>query len=115
MKLAVIGSRTLEDTDMEQYLPAGITEIVTGGAKGIDTAAMRYAEEHGIPVKVFLPDYKRYGRGAPLRRNTEIIDYSDEVLALWDGKSRGTAFVIKECEKRGKKVQVIISNENKQI
>ena len=54
----------------------------------------------------FLPDYARYGRAAPLRRNVQIVAYADLVLAFWDGKSRGTRFVIDQCRKQGVPVRV---------
>ena len=107
MKIAVIGSRGLKVNDLGKYLPVGVTEIVSGGARGIDTCAREYAGANGLKLTEFLPDYKRYGRGAPLKRNLQIIDYADEVLAFWDGRSRGTKYVIEQCKKRNKKVTVI--------
>lgn len=106
MKVAVIGSRNIPNVNLADYLPEDTTEIVSGGARGVDTCARKYAAEKGLPLKEFLPDYERFGRGAPLRRNIEIIDYSDLVLAFWDGSSRGTQFVIENCRKRNKKVIV---------
>ena len=106
MKVAVVGSRNLTVTDLHRYLPQGVTEIVSGGARGIDTCASEYAHQAGLKLTEFLPDYPRYGRGAPLRRNLEIIRYADEVIAFWDGQSHGTRFVIEECRKLGKKVIV---------
>lgn len=100
MKVAVIGSRGLQVDHLEDYLPEDVTEIVSGGARGIDTCAKNYALEHGLELTEFLPEYSRYGRGAPLRRNITIIEYADLVLAFWDGKSRGTKFVIDNCKKR---------------
>lgn len=67
MKAAIIGSRSLTEINIEDYLPSEITEIVSGGAKGIDTLARKYSEKHGIKLTEFLPNYKRYGRGAPLK------------------------------------------------
>lgn len=90
MKVAVIGSRGLWVENLGDYLPSGVTEIVSGGAKGIDSCARQYAQEHGLKLTEFLPDYPRYGRGAPLKRNLEIIAYADQVLAFWDGHSPGT-------------------------
>ena len=69
MKVAVIGSRGLTLDNLGQYLPETCTEIVSGGARGIDTGAKFYAKAHGIPLKEFLPDYQTYGGGAPLVRN----------------------------------------------
>ena len=85
MRVAVIGSRGLQVNDLGDYLPAGVTEIVSGGARGIDTCAKNYALFHGLKLTEFLPEYSRYGRGAPLRRNITIIEYADLVLAFWDG------------------------------
>ena len=110
MKVAVIGSRNLIVQDLKRYLPEEVTEIVSGGAKGVDTSAKEYADAQGIKLTEFLPEYGRYGRGAPLKRNISIIEYADLVLAFWDGKSRGTKFVIDECKKRNKPVRIILMN-----
>lgn len=106
MKVAVIGSRGLHVDHLEDYLPKGVTEIVSGGAKGIDTCAKDYALRHGLKLTEFLPEYEKYGRGAPLRRNITIIEYADFVLAFWDGRSRGTKYVIDNCKKRNIPVAV---------
>lgn len=94
MKVAVIGSRGLCVADLGKYLPEGTTEIVSGGARGVDTSAREYALSHGIKLTEFLPEYDKYGRSAPLKRNITIIEYADLVLAFWDQSSRGTKFVI---------------------
>ena len=106
MKIAIIGSRNLTVNDLQNYLPANVTEIVSGGAKGIDTCAGEYALAHGIKLTEFLPDYDKYGRSAPLKRNLQIIEYADEVIAFWDGSSRGTKYVIDNCRKLNKKITV---------
>ena len=108
MKVAVIGSRGLTVSELGRYLPENTTEIVSGGAKGVDTSAREYALSHGIKLTDFLPEYTKYGRSAPLKRNIAIIEYSDIVLAFWDGKSRGTKFVIDNCRKLGVEVRVYI-------
>ena len=48
MEVAVIGSRSLKISDLGRHLPAGMTEIVSGGAKGKDTSARKYAKANGI-------------------------------------------------------------------
>ena len=108
MKVAVIGSRGLSVTDLGRYLPKNTTEIVSGGARGVDTSAREYALSHGIKLTEFLPEYTRFGRSAPLKRNITITEYSDIVLAFWDGKSKGTKFVIDNCRKLGVEVRVYI-------
>ena len=110
MKIAVIGSRNITKAEIGIYLPDNVTEIVSGGAKGIDTIAKQYAEKNGIVYTEFLPDYKTYGKVAPLIRNDEIINYADEILAFWDGKSKGTKYVINHAKKQGKKVAIVDTN-----
>ena len=107
MKIAIIGSRDLHIDNLGDYLPDGVTEIVSGGAKGIDSDAEAYSMVNNLKMTVFLPDYNRYKRGAPIIRNKQIVDYSDEVIAFWDGISKGTKSVIDYCMKTGKKVTVV--------
>lgn len=116
MKVAVIGSRGLTLSDfgnktLEDYLPPGTTAIISGGARGIDAAAKEYALTAGLEYIEFLPDYARYRRGAPHKRNDEIISAADLVLAFWDGSSRGTASVIEKCMRRNVPIRVIRPSE----
>ena len=57
----------------------------------------------------FLPEYEKYGRSAPLKRNLLIINYADEVIAFWDGASKGTKYVIDNCKKMDKKIDGFIN------
>ncbi len=106
MKIAVIGSRGLTVNDLEKFLPSNTTEIISGGAKGVDSSARDYAVEHGIKLTEYLPEYEKYGRAAPLKRNLTIIENTDVVLAFWDGKSRGTKFVIDKCKELGVEIRI---------
>ena len=108
MKVAVIGSRGLMLDDLGQYLPPECSEIVSGGARGVDTGARFYARAHGISLKEFLPDYRTYGGQAPLVRNHLIVDYADLVLAFWDGSSRGTKHVIDYAKSMGKPLKIFV-------
>ncbi len=110
MRVAVIGSRDADESVealIRDNLPPYTTEIVSGGAKGVDEAARKVAAALGIPFREFLPDYDTYGKRAPLVRNDQIIDYADMVLAFWDGKSSGTKYVVASCLKRSKRVVYI--------
>ena len=108
MKIAVVGSRSITDIDLSPYL-ADCDEIISGGARGVDACAAAYAREHGIKVTEILPEYERYGRGAPIVRNKLIVDAADQILIFWDGKSRGTASVIQYAKKCDKAHQIILS------
>lgn len=114
MRVAVIGSRGLQVRGLGEYLPKETMEIISGGAKGIDICAREYALRHGLKLTEYLPEYSRYGRGAPLKRNITIIENADLVLAFWDGSSKGTKYVIENCKKRNIPVQVyLIASERR--
>ena len=108
MKIAIVGSRTVTDIALDGVIPTDCTEIVSGGARGADSEAAAWARSHGVPLVEFLPDYERYGRAAPIKRNEEIAKYADELIAFWDGHSRGTKSTIDFFKKAGKKVTVFI-------
>ncbi len=110
MKIAVVGSRSFNDemllrSTIEEY---DASEIISGGAIGADRLAAAWAKDKGVPLKEFLPDYKRYGRAAPIRRNDLIVDAAEMVIAFWDGKSKGTKYTMDYAEKKGKNLRLVI-------
>lgn len=107
MKIAIVGSRALK-MDISEYIPKDVSMIISGGARGIDRMVAKYAKERGISLMEILPDYRRYGRAAPIRRNDKIINMTDFVIAFWDGKSKGTKYVIEKCKKEGKPCHMIL-------
>jgi hypothetical protein len=107
MKVAVVGSRSVFVTDIGMYISDG-DEIVSGGAVGVDSCAAEYAKRNGLKLTVFLPQYERYGRAAPIARNKKIVDYADKIIAFWDGHSKGTLSVIKYAERTGKLCEIIL-------
>jgi len=82
-------------------------EIVSGGAKGPDSIAERFAHICRIPTKIFLPDWDKHGKSAGLIRNKEIVDYSHMIVAFWDQQSKGTKHTIDLTLKAGKPVYII--------
>lgn len=73
--------------------------IISGGAQGADTLAREFAEENCLECKEYLPDWDQYGKSAGMVRNAQIVKNSDEVIAFWDQKSKGTANSIFLCRK----------------
>ena len=107
MIVAVIGSRSITEVDMEKMIPEGATELISGGANGVDSLAASYAAQHHIPIRVIRPDYKRYFyRRAPLERNQLIVDTADFVVAVWDGSSTGTKDALTRAQIAGKPARV---------
>lgn len=102
MKLAIVGSRGLDISQLswlEPLVPKDCEAIVSGGAKGVDQLAWEIARHLGLACIELLPDYGRYGRGAPLIRDRAIVREADLVVAVWDGSSRGTRYVMEQCRK----------------
>ena len=81
MKIAVVGSRSIFNLNLDNYIKDA-DEIVSGGATGVDACAAEFAKANGLKLTEFLPDYKRYGKAAPIVRNKQIIDYSDKVIVF---------------------------------
>lgn len=106
--VAIIGSRNLLIKDISKYIPDNTTLLISGGARGIDMSAEKYADKNGMPKLIFLPDYEKYGKTAPLIRNKLIVENADLVIAIWNGVSCGTKFTIEYAKKIGKEVKVYI-------
>ena len=102
MKIAIVGSRSINADIPDGIIPENVTMIYSGAAAGIDRSARRYAESHHILITELLPEYDLYGKAAPLKRNDVIINLADEVYIFWDGESHGSTYVIKKCKKIGK-------------
>lgn len=81
--------------------------IVTGGATGAEALAEQYASERGFGVKQFLADWKLYGRGAKLIRNTQMIEVADHAVFFWDGKNKVVGELIEKAETKGIQVEVV--------
>jgi len=110
MKLIVAGTRTFNDYGLlEERLNTftGITEIVSGHAKGADALGERWAREHEIPCKYFIADWKTHGRAAGPIRNEAMAQYADAAVIFWDGHSLGSMNMMVNCEKMKLKYEVV--------
>lgn len=83
-------------------------EIVSGKAKGADSLGEKYAKEMDIPIKEFPADWNKYGKSAGYIRNKQMAEYSDVLVAFWDGKSKGTKHMI-DLAKENKLIVYIIN------
>ena len=113
MRLAIVGSREFGNYDLLCAEVAKIQQtqkidlVVSGGAQGADTLAKKFAAKNRIPLMEFLPDYSRYGRGAPLQRNSLIFKNADWLLSFVTATSKGTWDTIRKAERAKKKVIIV--------
>ena len=94
------------DKLLARYDPQDLT-IVCGEARGADSLGKRYAEERGISVNSFPAEWERYGKSAGYKRNVQMAENSDALVAFWDGKSRGTKHMIDIAIEHGLQVRII--------
>lgn len=92
-----------------------ITEVVSGKARGVDTMGEQWAKENNIPIKEFPADWKKFGRSAGPRRNEEMGDYADALIAVWDGESKGTKHMIDYSKNKGLRVFVYNLKDRKSL
>lgn len=74
-----------------------ITEVVSGGADGVDTNAIDWAIKRGIPYRVFEADWKKHGKAAGPIRNGQMAKYAEALVLVWDGESRGSFDMLKQA------------------
>jgi hypothetical protein len=79
--------------------------VLSGCARGVDALGEQWARQNGVPINLHRADWTRGGRGGP-ERNQRMAENADVLIAVWDGKSRGTADMIRRAKKRGLVVHV---------
>ncbi len=103
MKVLVCGSRGYASEAHYDALHDALGDlwpldmIISGGCKNsADELAERYAAETGIKIKVYYADWMKHGKSAGFVRNGEmILENPSQVIAIWDGVSRGTEHTIR--------------------
>lgn len=110
MKTIIAGSRKLGS--YEDVLTAvrnsniRVTEVVSGGASGIDSLGEWYATDKELSLKVFPAKWATYKNGAGHQRNLEMGLYAEALIAVWDGVSPGTKDMINIARRFGLLVYV---------
>ena len=92
---------------MEIHGYGSITEVVCGMARGADRLGKVWAGQHGIPVKPFPADWKKYRKAAGFRRNEEMAEYADGLVAIWVRGSPGTGDMIERAEEHKLRIVVV--------
>ena len=109
-KVIVAGSRSINDWEYIFKLldthESEISEVVSGGAKGVDTWGEIWAEASHIPYIQFPAEWDKYGKQAGYLRNQQMAEYADALIAIWDGQSKGTKHMIDIMTKMNKPVFV---------
>ncbi len=113
MKVLIAGSRSIKSFDLENLISNDTSLIISGGAAGVDCLAEKYADDHRISKLILRPDYAKYGKAAPIIRNRKMVDLADEIIIIWDGKSRGTKQTLDYAKKQAKPLKLIILTKNK--
>lgn len=110
-KILVVGGRDFKDKAVLKQILSNIPccfALISGGAKGADTLAEKWAKKNNIKTIIIKPNYAKHGsKKAPHIRNQKLVNMSDRVIAFWNGKSRGTKSTIDKA-KHGKKPTKII-------
>ena len=116
MRIAIIGSRNFNNRTLvinritEIINNNLIDQVISGGAKGVDSWVEEVCKHKKININIIRP-INPTEKINYLYRNIEIITLADKVYAFWDGKSKGTQFVINYCRARNKPLEIIKENE----
>lgn len=115
-KVIIAGTRTFSNYSLlcaycDRYLSRKTKTynivIVSGAARGADSLGEQYARERDYQLQRFPADWNKNGRGAGFMRNMDMANYSDALIAFWDGASRGTEHMIKTAKNKGLSVRII--------
>lgn len=114
MRTIIAGSRNIIDHRIVQTAIGeaiddasfDITEVVCGGAKGVDELGRQWAIINKIPIKMYPAKWDELGKSAGYKRNIEMAENADALIAVWDGVSKGTKHMIDTANKFGLTVYI---------
>ena len=123
LRIIIAGSRDFNDYELlkksaieiitKKTMLPDLTRIISGGARGADTLGERFANEMGLEISRFIPDWDGLGKRAGYVRNAEMAKFAVEddndgmLIAFWDGQSRGTKHMIDLAKRYGLEVYVV--------
>jgi hypothetical protein len=113
--IAIVGSRDYPDLEavrtFVRALPKYAT-VISGGARGVDSVAEDEAKKCGLSLIIHRADWDKHGKAAGVIRNKLIVEDCDELMAFWDGTSRGTKNSVDLAKKLGKKITVNLKRKD---
>ena len=113
IKIVICGCRNFHGTDVfnefVDFCLARIQKdnnivILSGHCSGVDSMAEAYANAHGLKVRLYPAEWAKYGKAAGTKRNMQMANDANMVIAFWDGYSKGTKSMIDSAEKLKKPV-----------
>jgi YspA, cpYpsA-related SLOG family len=115
MKLIVAGSRSFRDYQLlcQTLAPERhrITQVITGGARGAELLSYRWAWKHAIKHQLFRADWERFGKSAGVRRNHQMAQAGDVLVAFWDDHSPCTAHMVQCMQQLGKPCVIVRTDD----
>jgi dissimilatory sulfite reductase (desulfoviridin) alpha/beta subunit len=81
--------------------------IVSGHARGADTLGEKYAQDEGFALEIYPAQWKKLGKQAGYRRNEQMAEVADALIAFWDGESKGTKHMIDIMNNKGLPTKVV--------
>jgi hypothetical protein len=107
MRTIIAGSRNIDNyniiNDIMNRIDWKPSLIISGTAKGVDKLGEEYALKNNIPLKQYPADWDKYGKSAGYKRNLLMAENADALVAIWDGKSKGTKHMIDIATKKNLK------------
>ena len=107
MQVGIIGSENL-NISVDKFIPSDASYILTGDGEGINKSVEKYARERNLPVRVFKPDFQKFGKNAEAIRNKHLSVQADRLIIIWDGKSDILKTTIEYAKSIRKQIRVFL-------
>jgi len=115
MRTIIAGSRTITDAaEVEKAIKDSgfvITEVLCGGAQGVDSLGAAWANTNKVPCSFYYADWKNLGKAAGPIRNSEMAAEAEALILVYDGKSRGSADMLMKAHARNLKIHLHLTKQ----